>query len=117
MLRVQAPPWPLFYLGVLECEPEALAAADAALAELAAKWGQRWPEEVAQVHAYRGNVDGAFEWLDKADEETTGLYVDWQFDPLWKNLHGDPRWRALLEKTGAADIPLTDIAIKVSIPN
>jgi adenylate cyclase len=74
------------------------AESDAALAEATRHNGTSWPSEIARVHAFRGEKDLAFEWLDRAfhlrDED---LYVI-KGDPLLKNLEGDPRYTAFLRK-------------------
>ena len=50
------------------------------------------------MYAWQGNPDKAFEWLETGFETRDGgmsyLLVD-----LWlESLHGDSRWRPLLEK-------------------
>jgi len=72
-------------------------AADAALAELIAnKAGVFY--QIAQVYAFRGERDKAFEWLrasfDAHDTGTLALLVD----PLLSELRGDPRYDRLVEK-------------------
>jgi TolB-like protein len=54
--------------------------------------------QAAQVYAWRGEIDKAFEWLGSAaDHHDAGLvYV--KFDPFLKPLRGDPRYAALLKK-------------------
>jgi serine/threonine-protein kinase len=75
-------------------------AADAALAELIAKDKNIAAYQIAQVYAWRGETDKAFEWLqisfDTHDTGTLSLLVD----PLLQGLHSDPRYHALLAKTG-----------------
>ena len=56
--------------------------------------------QVAQVYAFRGEIDYAFDWLDTAyDNHDTGL-PGMQLDPLLANLHDDPRWEPFLDKMG-----------------
>jgi tetratricopeptide (TPR) repeat protein len=56
------------------------------------------PYQAAEVYAYRLELDRAFEWLDRAYAfHDTGLTLV-KSDPLLRNLHGDPRYRALLKK-------------------
>lgn len=75
-------------------------AADAALADLIAQDRSYATYQIAQVYAWRGETDKAFEWLqtsfDTHDTGTLSLLID----PLLKGLHSDPRYRALLAKTG-----------------
>jgi TolB-like protein/class 3 adenylate cyclase/Flp pilus assembly protein TadD len=74
------------------------AASDAALAELIEKEGAESPYQVAEVLAVRGEVDRAFEWLERtyADRDPGLSYM--KMDWAYRKLHGDPRWQALLEK-------------------
>jgi serine/threonine-protein kinase len=51
---------------------------------------------VAEIYAWRGEKDKAFEWLDRAYQRHTGS--DLRHDPLVTSLHGDPRFAALLRK-------------------
>ena len=54
--------------------------------------------QVAQVHAWRGERDAAFEWLEKSRQSgDAGLrYI--KHDPILKNLRDDPRYAAMLTK-------------------
>jgi serine/threonine-protein kinase len=54
--------------------------------------------QIAQVHAFRGEADLAFEWLERAyDQRDNGL--TWvKADRLMHTLVGDPRYKAFLSK-------------------
>ena len=58
---------------------------------------------VAQAYAWTGQIDPAFEWLEKAYalDERYGMQGYWfhriMLLPIWRNLHGDPRWDDLRE--------------------
>ena len=55
--------------------------------------------QIAEVYAFRGEADKAFEWLGRAyDERDPGLPPHLKGDPLLKNIRHDPRYNALLEK-------------------
>ena len=57
--------------------------------------------EVAAAYALAGDKDSAFEWLDKAYEERDGNDITLlKCDPTFKNLRGDPRFAALLQRMG-----------------
>jgi eukaryotic-like serine/threonine-protein kinase len=73
-------------------------ASKAALDRLASKFGTTAAYQVAQVHAWRGERDEAFEWLEKSRQSgDAGLrYI--KHDPLLKNLRDDPRYAAMLTK-------------------
>ena len=74
------------------------AEADAALKDLMLT--ARDPFLIAEVCAYRGEVDAAFEWLQRADRknESAGPFQapHWlqRKSPFLKSLHADARWSA-----------------------
>lgn len=72
-------------------------AADAALADLLAhKEGLIY--QIAQVYAFRGEKDKAFEWLQTSfDIHDTGMLA-LLVDPLLRDLRSDPRYKALVAK-------------------
>lgn len=71
---------------------------DAALAELTAKYSTIAPFQIAEVYAFRGEADRAFEWLERAyTQRDTGL-IWLKADPLLKGLQRDPRYTAFLKK-------------------
>ena len=54
--------------------------------------------QIAQVHAYRGESDKSFEWLERAyKQRDTGLPT-LNTDPLFNTLRHDPRYTELLKK-------------------
>jgi TolB-like protein/Flp pilus assembly protein TadD len=74
------------------------AEADAALAEMERLDATTYAVNIAEALAYRGEIDQAFAWLDRAyQQRESGLYQI-KFDPLIKSLHGDRRWKAFLRK-------------------
>ncbi len=77
-----------------------LTESDAALHLLTKKFASRDAYGIASVHAYRGEIDDAFRWLDRAygTHEHGMLYL--KTDPLLRNLHGDPRFQTLLIRMG-----------------
>ncbi len=72
--------------------------ADAALKELTEKYQSRSAFQIAQVHAFRGENDQAFQWLERAysQRESDVTYV--KGDPLLKNIKNDPRYKSFLTK-------------------
>lgn len=75
-------------------------AADAALAELIARDGNFLAYQIAEVYAWRGETDKAFEWLQIAlDNHDTGM-LSLLIDPLTRGLHHDARYNDLLAKIG-----------------
>ena len=74
-------------------------ASEAALLELVTKYSDQ-AKLIAEVHAYRGEVDQAFAWLNRAYQKRDSDLVYLKPAPLLSRLHDDPRWGALLEKIG-----------------
>src|SRR6266496_3363281 len=77
--------------------------ADAALADLIKSNADGAAYQIAEVYAYRGEKDQAFEWLERAHRQRDSGLVGLQVDPFLKNLHPDPRWNAFLHKMGLAN--------------
>jgi len=77
------------------------AESDEALRELIAKQEEYGAAlQVAQVYAARGEVEAAFEWLERAyEDEDPGLSEIMTVTPL-RSLHHDPRWGEFLGKLG-----------------
>jgi serine/threonine protein kinase/Tfp pilus assembly protein PilF len=53
--------------------------------------------QIAQVYAYRGEVDQAFQWLSRARRQHDGGFLYVKTDLLLKSLRGDPRYAQLLK--------------------
>jgi tetratricopeptide (TPR) repeat protein len=92
------------------------AESDAALAEMIKKYEKEASWNIAYDHAFRGEADKAFEWLDKAvayhDPGISLTGVQWLFD----NLKSDPRWLPFLRKIGRAREQLDAIKFDVKLP-
>jgi TolB-like protein/Tfp pilus assembly protein PilF len=54
--------------------------------------------QIAEVYAYRGELDKAFEWLDRAYEVRDPGTPEVKIDPLLNNLRHDPRYSEFLKK-------------------
>ena len=52
------------------------------------------------IHAWRGENDAAFEWLEKAYQNHTQFLIYILGNRYLKGLHTDPRYPAFLEKMG-----------------
>jgi serine/threonine-protein kinase len=75
-------------------------AADAALAEMVSRDRNLLAYQIAEVYAWRGEADKAFEWLQISyDNHDTGL-LSLLIDPLIRGLRGDPRYKGMLDKIG-----------------
>jgi hypothetical protein len=58
--------------------------------------------EIAQTYAGLGEVDHAFEWLERAYAEGCWLGT-LKVAPVFDGLRGDPRFARLLQRAGLAD--------------
>jgi tetratricopeptide (TPR) repeat protein len=76
--------------------------ADAALGQLTAKYSDTAAYQIAEAYAYRGDLDRAFEWLDRARLQRDPGIVGLQCDRLLGNLIADPRWKSLIRTLGLA---------------
>ena len=74
------------------------AESDAALARATTAHAHRWAYGIAQVHAYRGEIDRAFAWLDRAYRQKDVMLCRVKGDPLLRNLEPDARYKTFLRK-------------------
>ena len=74
------------------------AQSDAALKELEESFAPADAYEIAEVHAYRGEADAAFEWLQRSYRTHNSKVLFVKSDPLLRSLHGDGRFNTLLAK-------------------
>ncbi len=75
-------------------------ASDAAIEELIERFAADMAYQIADAYAFRGEIDNAFEWLERAyDSRDSGL-TNLLSDPLLAILHDDPHWEPLLDKMG-----------------
>jgi TolB-like protein/Flp pilus assembly protein TadD len=80
-----------YTLGDSKASQEALERLIAASAGIAAY-------QIAEVYAWRGEKDKAFEWLERAYRQQDGGLVGTKSDPLLASLRSDPRHVAMLRK-------------------
>jgi len=71
---------------------------DMALRDLIAKHQNDCAYQIAEVYAYRGEVDQGFEWLDRAYKQRDPGVRELTNDPLMKSLLHDPRYAQLLRR-------------------
>jgi serine/threonine protein kinase len=74
-----------------------------ALKDLIARHANDMAYQVADVYAWRGEKDKAFEWLERAYQQRDSGLNGIAYDPLLAGLQGDPRYGALLKKLELAD--------------
>jgi TolB-like protein/class 3 adenylate cyclase/Tfp pilus assembly protein PilF len=78
------------------------AESDAALKELSEKFGWTAAYQIAEAHAFRNEIDQAFEWLERGYEQRDSGVTFCMSDRFFRPLHGDPRWKAFLHKMNLA---------------
>ena len=74
-----------------------------ALDQFVAKRGQAKPYAVAQIHAWRGEKDQAFEWLDRAYRQHSTDLPALRNDSAFTALHRDPRFAAMLRRMNLSE--------------
>jgi len=106
LATIQAEPrdWArLFGLALVHHAAGRRAESDAALAQLIATRAKDAAFQIAMVHSSRGEIDAAFEWLERAYAQRDAGLAWVKLERLFRPLHSDPRWGALLAKMGLAD--------------
>ena len=53
---------------------------------------------IASIYAWQGDIDTAFNWLEQAYQQHSGLLSTILLEPLLAPLHDDPRWGDLLDR-------------------
>jgi adenylate cyclase len=91
--------------------------ADEALQTLIDDYADDWSMNIAQVLAFRGDTDAAFEWIDTAIEQGHPELAEIIVNNLYANLYDDPRWPVLLDKLGKSPEQLAAIEFEVSLPD
>jgi TolB-like protein/DNA-binding winged helix-turn-helix (wHTH) protein/Flp pilus assembly protein TadD len=71
---------------------------DAALSRLIATHAEDSPYQVAEIYAYRGELDQAFQWLERSYLQRDPGLNQLKLDPLIQNLRTDRRYLDLLRK-------------------
>ncbi|HKD85104.1 MAG TPA: winged helix-turn-helix domain-containing protein [Terriglobales bacterium] len=74
--------------------------ADAALQQLVSQYREQAAYQIAEVYAFRGEADRAFQWLEIARLHKDAGLAAIKGDPLLKNLFHDPRYAEFLKKMG-----------------
>lgn len=96
-------PFRLWALAIVHHGLGHAAESDVALKELIEKCSEDSAYQIAEVHAARGEVDQAFEWLERSYTQRDPGLTGTKIRPSLRSLHGDPRWGAFLKKMGLED--------------
>jgi serine/threonine-protein kinase len=97
-MRVENGGFRLWVLAIIHHVQGHRSESDAALRELVEEHAETMAYQVAEVHGQRGETDQAFEWLERAYAQRDGGLTGMKTSTPLRSLHGDPRWRAFLEK-------------------
>ncbi len=74
--------------------------ADGTLQELIAKDGWSFAYQVAEIYAYRGEADKAFDWLERAYAQRDSGVSGMKGDPLMRKITSDQRYLDFVKKVG-----------------
>lgn len=74
------------------------AAADSGFESLVGKYAHEGPFQIAEIYAFRSDIDNAFQWLDTARENQDNGLTELLGSPFLSSLRSDARWDALTSK-------------------
>jgi len=72
--------------------------ADSLLLQFKNKYSKSSPSNLASLHAYRGEQEKAFKWLEVAFNQSDTDLIEVLNYPSFKNLYKDPRWSDFILK-------------------
>jgi TolB-like protein/Flp pilus assembly protein TadD len=72
--------------------------ANTALEQFIEKYQSVAAFQIAEIYAFRGEPDKAFEWLERAYQQRDGGLAQMKGDPMLRNIEKDPRYTAFLKK-------------------
>jgi TolB-like protein/Tfp pilus assembly protein PilF len=97
--------WKLYGLALVYHALHFSKVAAATLADLKREYGADSAFQIAEVHAYRGEADFAFEWLERAYTQRDSGVTNINSSRMFQALAGDPRYKAFLRKLKLPDEP------------
>ena len=89
----------------------------AALQEFIEIHGEEDPRSIAEVYAWIGETDKAFEWLDRVYGEDIGRFWSQVHDAAWVKIRDDARWHALRERAGMSEERLAAVEFNPVLPD
>jgi hypothetical protein len=99
MQRERAENWRLPGLAVAWHALDRRTESDAALNQATARFADTMAYQIAEAYAYRGEVNEAFAWLERAyRQRDAGLACCLKTDPLLKGVKNDARYAELLRR-------------------
>lgn len=87
------------------------------LDDLVERWGEERPDVIAGAYAWIDDKDAAFDWLDRAYGEEHNYFYKKIFEPVYRNLHEDPRWIIRREQAGMSAARLAGLEFDVDLPD
>jgi len=109
-------PWRLIGLAMAYSALGQQADSDSALADLIDAWERDAAYNIAYVLAFRGEADGAFDWLNRAVEYNDPGLAEIVVENTFARIQGDPRWPRFLERIGKSPEQLARIEFRVTLP-
>jgi serine/threonine-protein kinase len=97
-----APGWRVYGSALVEHSLGHAQQAQQALDQFIATTAQFAAYQIAEIYAWRGQKDLAFQWLERAYTQHDGGMIEIKSDPLLASLHADPRYQAFLRKMNLA---------------
>jgi tetratricopeptide (TPR) repeat protein len=116
-VQQESGPWRLMGEAVVYHALQRNAESDAALAELTRAWPKDAAYNIAYIHAWRGEADLAFEWLETAAKNKDPGLAEVAAQRYFGSLHQDPRWLPFVRKLGMAPEQLAAIRLDVPVPS
>jgi TolB-like protein/cytochrome c-type biogenesis protein CcmH/NrfG len=95
--------WKTWSLAIVQNATGQKAGSDALLRKLTEEYSDGNAFQIAEVHSMRGEIDAAFDWLERAYTEHDSGVTHAKVDPRFLPLHDDPRWPEILKKFGFGD--------------
>jgi tetratricopeptide (TPR) repeat protein len=87
-----------------------------ALEQLINECGDGWAYNIARAHTFRGEVEAAFRWLERARELGDSGLAQLRVDPVLRHLRSDDRWEPLLATMGLATPQLSVLDLNFQLP-
>ncbi|MGH7742885.1 MAG: hypothetical protein ACRENS_12795, partial [Candidatus Eiseniibacteriota bacterium] len=75
----------------------------AALAQLIEQYSSSMAFQIAEVFAVLGEIDRAFEWLERAYTQRDSGLTESKASSRLRSLHTDPRWAAFMVRMGLSN--------------
>jgi TolB-like protein/Flp pilus assembly protein TadD len=98
MLKESDTGWRLFGLSLTYYHMGDQEKANASLEEFIKNHQNEAAYQIAAIYAYQGDIDNAFEWLERAYRQRDGGCVEMKGDPILSNIRKDPRYAAFMKK-------------------